>query len=133
MIISHYISWFIQNITQKQIVKWFITVLSGLFIDLTIFYILSSLGLIVYMANLISAGIAIIFLYIRSLRFVFKEKIYSKKRFILFITYYFLSINFFSLAISILVIFFGLPAIVAKIATLPVSFFINYFFASKIV
>ena len=124
---------FINFLLTKAIVKWFFTVSMGLLIDLTIFYLLSSQGSPIFLCNIISSGLAITFVYFSSVRFVFKDKEYKYLRYTLFIGYYSLSISFFSYLISVLVYEFSFIPLLAKIITLPFSFIINYYFASKIV
>ena len=124
---------FINFLLTKAIVKWFFTVSMGLLIDLTIFYLLSSQGSPIFLCNIISAGLAITFVYFSSVRFVFKDKEYKYLRYTLFIGYYSLSISFFSYLISVLVYEFSVFPLLAKIITLPCSFIINYYCASKIV
>ena len=123
----------IDQINSYRIVKWFYTVLGGVSIDVVLFYLLSSQGVPAFWSNLISSGLAITFVYFTSVRFVFKNKDYAVSRYILFASYYAISISFFSYLISVLTNDFSFLPIIAKITTLPFSFIINYYFASKIV
>ena len=123
----------IDRINSYRIVKWFYTVLGGVSIDVVLFYLLSSQGVPAFWSNLISSGLAITFVYFTSVRFVFKNKDYAVSRYILFASYYAISISFFSYLISVLTNDFSFLPIIAKITTLPFSFIINYYFASKIV
>ena len=124
---------YLKKLMTFRIVKWFFTVGIGLIIDLIIFYTLSSNSVDIFLSSLISSGLAITFVYFSSIRYVFQDKDYAISRYILFILYYAISISFFSFMITILVYEFSLVPLVAKIVTLPCSFLVNYFFASKIV
>jgi len=124
---------YLKKLMTFRIVKWFFTVGIGLIIDLIIFYTLSSNSVNIFLSSLISSGLAITFVYFSSIRYVFQDKDYAISRYILFILYYAISISFFSFMITILVYEFSLVPLVAKIVTLPCSFLVNYFFASKIV
>ena len=121
------------RLNSFSIIKWFYTVVGGVCIDLVIFYLLSSRGLPGSYSNLVSAGLAITFVYFTSVRFVFKDKAYDVTRYILFAGYYAASISFFSYFIGVLINNFSFFPLVAKITTLPLSFITNYYFASKIV
>ena len=124
----------LNTINSISIVRWFITVGAGLVIDLSLFFTLTSLlGIPVYLSNLASSGTAITCVYLTSGKYVFKDSVYSVPRYIIFIGYYATSINLFSFLISILSQDFSFHPMVAKIVTLPISFFVNYFFASKII
>ena len=123
----------IDRINSYRIVKWFYTVLGGVSIDLVLFYLLSSQGVPAFWSNFISSGLAITFVYFTSVRFVFKNKDYAVSRYTLFASYYAASISFFSYLISVLTNDFSFLPLIAKITTLPFSFIINYYFASKIV
>jgi len=124
---------YLKKLMTFRIVKWFFTVGIGLIIDLIIFYTLSSNSVNIFLSSLISSGLAITFVYFSSIRYVFRDKDYAISRYILFILYYAISISFFSFMITVLVYEFSLVPLVAKIVTLPCSFLVNYFFASKIV
>ena len=104
----------------------FRSVLGGVSIDVVLFYLLSSQGVPAFWSNLISSGLAITFVYFTSVRFVFKNKDYAVSRYILFASYYAISISFFSYLISVLTNDFSFLPIIAKITTLPFSFIINY-------
>ncbi len=133
MIETQEISNYLKNLMTFRIIKWFFTVGIGLIIDLIIFYILSSNSVNIFLSSLISSGLAITFVYFSSIRYVFQDKDYAISRYILFMLYYTISISFFSFLIAVLVYEFSLVPLVAKIVTLPCSFLVNYFFASKIV
>ena len=124
---------YLKKFMVLRIVKWFFTVGIGLLIDLTLFYVLSSNFVNIFLSSLISSGLAITFVYFSSIRYVFQDKNYTISRYLLFVLYYSISISFFSFIISILVYEFSFLPLVAKIVTLPCSFLVNYFFASKIV
>ena len=124
----------LNTINSINIVKWFYMEVSGVVIDLLLFFTLVSLlGVPIYPSNLVSSGTAVTFIYLTSGKYVFKDSIYSVRGYVVFISYYAVSINLFSFLISTLSQEFSLHPLVAKIVTLPVSFFINYFFASKII
>ena len=123
----------LKRINSLSIVRWFYTANLSVAIDLILFTTLTSVvGFPVYISNLISSGTAITFVYFTSGKFVFKDSTYSTGRYIIFISYFAASINFFSYIISALVDKLSLIPLIAKIITLPISFFVNYFFASKI-
>ena len=123
----------LKRINSLSIVRWFYTANLSVAIDLILFTTLTSVvGFPVYISNLISSGTAITFVYPTSGKFVFKDSTYSTGRYIIFISYFAASINFFSYIISALVDKLSLIPLIAKIVTLPVSFLVNYFFASKI-
>ena len=124
----------LNTINSFNIVKWFYMEVSGVVIDLLLFFTLVSLlGIPVYPSNLASSGTAVTFIYLTSGKYVFKDSIYSVRGYVVFISYYAVSINLFSFLISTLSQEFSLHPLVAKIVTLPVSFFVNYFFASQII
>ena len=123
----------IKKIAELRIVKWFFTVGIGLVIDLSVFFLLTNLSLHVFLSSLFSSGLAITFVYVTSIRFVFKDKNYALPRYVVFVVYYACSISFFSYLISLLVYEFSILPLIAKILTLPASFLVNYYFASKIV
>ena len=123
----------LKRINSLSIVRWFYTANLSVAIDLILFTTLTSVvGFPVYISNLISSGTAITFAYCTSGKFVFKDSTYSTGKYIIFISYFAASINFFSYIISALVDKLSLIPLIAKIITLPISFFVNYFFASKI-
>ena len=123
----------LKRINSLSIVRWFYTANLSVTIDLILFTTLTSVvGFPVYISNLISSGTAITFVYPTSGKFVFKDSTFSVGRYIMFFSYFAVSINFFSYVINALVNELSLIPLIAKIATLPISFLINYFFASKI-
>lgn len=125
---------FFSEVASKRIVKWFFTVSFGLSIDLVIFFLLSSFFLIpIFFVNILSSGIAITFVYFSSLKYVFTNKHFTSLRYTVFITYYSISISFFSYLITVLIYEFSLLPLFAKLITLPLSFASNYYFASKII
>ena len=124
---------FINQLLNKAIIKWLITVSGGLSIDLTVFYFLSTQDVSIFLTNFISSGLAVTFVYFMSVKFVFEDKGYGYLRYVLFISYYSISISFYSYCITLLVNEFSLFPLIAKIITLPFSFIINYYCVSKIV
>ena len=124
---------FLDRLNSFAIVRWFYTGILSVAIDLILFATLTSIiGFPVYISNVVSSGTAITFVYLTSGKFVFKDSTFSVGRYIMFFSYFAVSINFFSYVINALVNELSLIPLIAKIATLPISFLINYFFASKI-
>ena len=123
----------IRALHDIKIVRWFYITGTGVILDLITFQVLTFLDFRVFMSNVVSSFFAISFVYFSSVRFVFIDKKYGMVRYQLFVCYYAIYIAVFSFVISTIVSQFGLYPLVAKIITLPVSFFVNYFFASKIV
>lgn len=123
----------VRSLHDFTIIRWFYTTGIGVLLDIMIFQAMIVAGLHVFLSNFISSSLAITFVYLVSVRFVFLDKQYGANRYLLFFSYYMLSIATFSNIISTMVSLFDLYPLLAKVITLPISFFINYYFVSKIV
>lgn len=115
------------------IFRYGLIALAGLTLDIVVFQTLVSLAGWVFLANVISAGCAVTFVYFASLHTIFTESKACARRFSLFVAYYAVSIAFFSWVIDALTLHLALLPLVAKLITVPASFLMNYFFAGKII
>lgn len=121
------------NFFNCQIIKFGLLSVVGLSLDMLLFYILTKNNFAIIISNCLSAFTAVSFLYIMSIRFIFKEQRYDYKKYILFIAYYTISILLFSFAINFINKYFVYYPLYAKLLTVPFSFLVNYFCSSKIV
>lgn len=122
-----------KRIYSLPFVRWGVTAGIGAFLDVITLHFLTTAGLPVFFANIISSFLAITFVYLTSVQYVFKQRKYGWARYAAFVCYYAVSITLFSALISFIVDYFSLIPVVAKIIILPFSFLVNYFFGSKII
>ncbi len=120
------------RLCAHPLLRYGMLALCGLSLDIAIFASINALTGWIFWANILSSWSAISFMYVTSLRFVFKEGRGSRQRYALFVGYYAFSIATFSWLIDALVVHAGLAPLAAKLASVPVSFFVNYFFARLI-
>ena len=118
-------NFFLENLELKKFFGFFRGSLIGVMIDFIGYQFLLSLGLSVFLSNIISSYMAITFTYLFVHHAVFENK-NSTNGYILFISYYAISILFFSYILSVVCIELSLLPILSKLLTLPASFFINY-------
>lgn len=101
----------------------------GLAIDYGVFLLLINAGIHAGWANAVSAGLAISFVFFVSIRRIFA---YDGKflfgRFVAYILFQAAAVGIASLAITLLVNSAGLVPVLAKAATLPVTFTANFLF-----
>lgn len=103
----------------------------GLAIDFGLFIILTNSGLGAGASNLISACIAVAFVYFASVKKVFAyEGGFLVRLFVIYAVYQVLAISIASFAVEILAVQAGLGPFWAKALTLPFTFSVNYLFAS---
>lgn len=124
---------FVKRAHLFPIVRWGLTSGTGALFDLVALHFLTAAGVCVFVSNMISSFLAISFVYLTSVRYVFIGKKYGVSRYLVFICYYAISITVFSHFIAELVREFSLLPLVAKILVLPVSFLVNYLFGSRLV
>jgi putative flippase GtrA len=115
----------------KKIFLFFIASLSGVTVDLCLFYYLSKfLEMDTYIVNSISSTLAIITTYFVTTSILFIKDKRTKKDFIVICIWYGFSISFFSFFIDLLHITFVLDLFISKIISLPLSFITNFTFNS---
>ena len=105
----------------------------GLVLDIGTFYIFIETGMHIFLSNILSGFIAIVFVYITSSKFVFKKERYSLNKFIFFTFYKIISIFLFSAILWSIVIFLNAPVLPTKILIVPFSLLTNYYFSSIII
>ena len=120
----------------KKISKYFIFQFIPLFVDLGLFSLIEffSQNLSILYINIISSTISFIVSYNINSKYIFKVK-RKISRFLIYITYCFISIYFFSNILSYLYINkfpFSMPKIYLKSLLLPFSFLVNYLFKNII-
>lgn len=107
--------------------RFFAISLSGLFIDLSVFWLLSEFFFIPGVSNSVSSFISISFVYFFSSKYAF-DTVPSWGKFIVFVIWYLLVILFFSSVIEIVSSHTDIFPLIIKIGTIPVSFLLNYVF-----
>jgi putative flippase GtrA len=104
----------------------------GLAIDFVVFLVLLNSGLRADIANFVSAGAGVAFVYFSSVRRIFAyEGRFLKLLFLFYLSYQIVAISLASWAVGALVSAHVLP-ILAKILILPATFSANYLFMSFI-
>ena len=117
---------------QIKFLTFFATSLATLILDIGIYSILVFSNTNVFLANCVSSSIGVSANFLLSCRFVGKRSP-THKQFLLFIGYYALSIAFFSSLINLVVQQDLLTKELAKIASLPFSFLINYYMVTTFI
>lgn len=114
----------------KKIALFFLSSLSGVSIDLIVFYVLGQITNHVFLVNTISSSLAIATTYYVSTSILFTERKKNKKDFLSIFVWYVISINFFSFFIFFLHTQLMFELIICKIISLPLSFVVNFTFNS---
>lgn len=127
-LIARLIRRFDNEIRSARFWRFFLGTVGGLSTDLTVFTALTKVGLAPGFANIISATLGLLVVYFLVTRYAFKAQ-HSALKFIGFVTWYSLMILFWGGVIQLLVVNTGLPPLVAKLATIPVSFGLNFVFS----
>ena len=108
-------------------------VVSGLgwLIDFSIFALLNSLGFPVWLANIVGATTAVLFLVFASVRKIFQYNgHYILWKLLNYIVYQIIAIICASLLIDFIALQFGMLPIIAKIIVTPLTFYANFQFMS---
>ena len=118
----------IGNLARK-VVGFAILSAAGLAIDMGVFWVLVTLGLRAGFANLISASLAVTFVYFSSAKSIFSyHGGFLLRLFLLYAAYQVVAVLAASLAVDQLVVALGLAPLLAKVAILPVTFSANFLF-----
>jgi putative flippase GtrA len=102
----------------------------GLTVDLGVFYLGVRVGAPPWLANMISAGLAVVVVYLFVTKYAFSGG-RSRSSFALFVGWYITSILVFSIFIDVLHAQTGWAPFLCKLVSLPPSFMVN-FAASKV-
>ncbi|HEB0893496.1 MULTISPECIES: GtrA family protein [Citrobacter] len=108
-------------------------VVSGLgwLIDFSIFVLLNSLGFPVWLANIVGATAAVLFVFFASVRKIFQYNgHYILWKLLNYIVYQIIAIICASLLIDFIALQFGMLPIIAKIIVTPLTFYANFQFMS---
>ncbi|MBJ9237982.1 GtrA family protein [Citrobacter braakii] len=108
-------------------------VVSGLgwLIDFSIFALLNSLGFPVWLANIVGATTAVLFVFFASVRKIFQYNgHYILWKLLNYIVYQIIAIVCASLLIDFIALQFGMLPIIAKIIVTPLTFYANFQFMS---
>lgn len=108
-------------------------VVSGLgwLIDFSIFALLNSLGFSVWLANIVGATTAVLFVFFASVRKIFQYNgHYILWKLLNYIVYQIIAIICASLLIDFIALQFGMLPIIAKIIVTPLTFYANFQFMS---
>lgn len=108
-------------------------VVSGLgwLIDFSIFALLNSLGFSVWLANIVGATTAVLFVFFASVRKIFQYNgHYILWKLLNYIVYQIIAIVCASLLIDFIALQFGVLPIIAKIIVTPLTFYANFQFMS---
>jgi putative flippase GtrA len=113
-----------------QVTRFLLGSCLGLAVDLGLFAAGVRLGAPPWLANLVSAGCAVVVVYLFVTKYAFRSE-RSRLTFLLFVGWYVVSIVVFSVLIDLLHDVTGWDAFVCKLLSLPPSFAAN-FLASKL-
>lgn len=108
-------------------------VVSGLgwLIDFSIFALLNSFGFPVWLANIVGATTAVLFVFFASVRKIFQYNgHYILWKLLNYIVYQIIAIVCASLLIDFIALQFGMLPIIAKIIVTPLTFYANFQFMS---
>lgn len=108
-------------------------VVSGLgwLIDFSIFALLNSFGFPVWLANIVGATTAVLFVFFASVRKIFQYNgHYILWKLLTYIVYQIIAIVCASLLIDFIALQFGMLPIIAKIIVTPLTFYANFQFMS---
>lgn len=101
-------------------------------LDFLVFTVLTELGSPVAAANLVSAGIAVSFVYLRSVRHVFRCAGYRWGEFVIYAAYQVAAVAIASLAIAALAQALAIAPLLAKVLVTPMTFAANYLFMAAL-
>jgi putative flippase GtrA len=117
---------------NTKFILFFLTSLTGLMIDLSVFYICTFFEILSpYYSNVLSSSLAVLTVYTLSTKIVFKTN-YSFSKFIRFLLFYLISILIFSFVIKNIVLIFQIYPFFAKLIVVPFSFLLNYVGSKKV-
>jgi putative flippase GtrA len=116
------------EIRSARFWRFFLGTVGGLATDLSVFTLLTKVGLAPGFANIISATLGLLVVYFLVTRYAFKAQ-HSNLKFIAFVTWYSLMILLWGGVIQLLVVNSGISPLVAKLATIPISFGLNFVFS----
>lgn len=106
---------------------------TGWLIDFCLFVTLGWLGMPVWAANMLSASVAVLFVFFASVRHVFEyEGGYLLGKLIAYILYQVVAIALASVLIDALARWLGVAPVIAKIIVTPATFYANFQFMSWI-
>ena len=108
-----------------QAVRFFLSTLLGLTVDLVVYSLLVFAGLPAGLANVTSSAAAVVVVYFMATRYTFRSD-GGPAKFALFVAWYAASIGFFSVLIEAGVTGMGLDPLVSKGLSLPLSFWANF-------
>ena len=108
-----------------QLLRFLLGSAAGLTVDLAVFALVLRAGAPPWIANTISAGCAVVVVYLLATRYAFRSD-RTPGGFFLFVGWYILSILLFSGFIEVLYIETGWPPFVCKLVSLPPSFGANF-------
>jgi putative flippase GtrA len=114
----------------RQLAHFLLGSCLGLAVDLSVFAIGVRLGAPAWLANIVSAGCAVVVVYLFVTKYAFRTQ-RSRASFLLFVGWYVLSIVLFSVLIEVLHQGTGWAPFLCKLLSLPYSFGAN-FGASKV-
>ena len=113
------------NPLNRDLLGFLLIATFGALLDFGVFLLLVQSGADALVANLISASLAIFFVYNLSIKFLYKKR-YIRSELIQFFGWYVFSIMIFSLLIKFLIDFIEVNNSVAKIIVMPISFTANF-------
>ncbi len=106
---------------------------TGWLIDFCLFIALNWLGMPVWMANMLSASVAVLFVFFASVRRVFEyEGGYLFNKLIAYAIYQVIAIALASALIDMLARWFDIAPVGAKVIVTPITFYANFQFMSWI-
>ena len=116
-----------------MILKFAVVSGSGWLIDFSIFTFLNFIGFPVWLANFLGATTAVIFVFLVSVRNVFRYGgDYILYKLIKYVIYQFVAISVASILIDFIAMQFNTPPLIAKIIVTPLTFYANFLFMGYI-
>ena len=116
---------------MRQFLSFFGGSAVGLLIDLIGFQLLVFWGLVPWQANAISSTLALTAVYLLVARYAFAATA-RVRTYLLFFAWYGGIIVVFSALIELAVIYTGWPPLLCKIASIPLSFIVNFLFSRSL-
>lgn len=110
----------------KQLISFALVAGFGITVDLVLFTVLTAVGLTSGISNLVSASCSVIVVYLFSTDHVFRVR-RSRMQGLAFVAWYATSILGFSLLVQLLVSELDINGLSAKLLSIPLSFFANFF------
>jgi len=111
--------------TLHQLVRFLLGSCLGLAVDLSLFEASVRLGAAPWLANVVSAGCAVVVVYLFVTKYAFRSG-RTRSSFLLFVSWYVTSILLFSVLIEVLHGVTGWAPFLCKLASLPLSFAANF-------